>query len=180
MTRATLIIHATDGLDGPIRAEFDVTSLDDNATIELTPTEVHVHTKTEPTVTPYVESEELGDLPFDPRDSDASLAMFEWLRKHGRLIKVGALDGTGYLFVYQEPKGTTKEGYTAGAEMGERIVDKVLETQEGQEPVETSLCSKCLSPVKYRFGEPVVRQEVPEGTDPAVCDDGGPHVPLPL
>lgn len=86
----------------------------------------------------------------DQRDSEAALAMLEFLLKSGRLNRVGVLDGgQGYLFVYQEPKGSTKQGYKPGATQGDRIVDSALDKQResGAVPSKRGLCALCLSAV---------------------------------
>lgn len=87
----------------------------------------------------------------DPADSDAALAMLDFLLKTGRLGRVGVLDGGGgYLFMYQEPKGSTKQGYKPGATQGDRIVDEAVEAQRaaGNAPTKRGMCPNCYSVVK--------------------------------
>lgn len=93
----------------------------------------------------------------DPRDSEASMAMYAWLTKYGRLHRVGTLDGgLGHLFQYVEPKGTTKEGYVAGGTKGDQIVDQALSQAQaangGAEPAQQGLCKHCLSVIKQAAG----------------------------
>jgi hypothetical protein len=94
----------------------------------------------------------------DPADSDAALAMLDFLLKTGRLGRVGVLDGgQGYLFMYAEPKGTTKAGYRPGATQGDRIVDGALQEQRasGVPASEKGMCTGCLSVVR-KDGDVVV------------------------
>ena len=87
----------------------------------------------------------------DPADSEAALEMLDWLLKTGRLGRVGVLDGgQGYLFMYQEPKGSTKQGYRPGATQGDRIVDEAVEAQRaaGKAPAKRGMCPHCFSVVK--------------------------------
>lgn len=87
----------------------------------------------------------------DPADSDAALLMLDWLLQNARLHRVGVLDGgQGYLFVYQEPQGSTKEGYRPGATQGGRIVDDTLAAQResGAQPRQKGLCQYCFSGVE--------------------------------
>lgn len=85
----------------------------------------------------------------DPTDSDAALAMLDWLMQYKRLQRVGVLDGgQGYLFVYAEPKGSTKAGYVPGGTAGGRIVDDTLDKQrQTGPPKKQGLCSGCYSAV---------------------------------
>lgn len=94
-------------------------------------------------------SEVLDNL--DPNDSEAALDMLDWLLQHQRLHRVGVLDGgQGYLFVYQEPQGSTKEGYRPGATVGDRIVDDTLAAQResGAVPRQKGICKYCFSGVE--------------------------------
>lgn len=114
----------------------------------------------------------------DPRDSEAALAMLDWLLRNGRLHKIGVLDGgQGYMFIYQEPKGTSKQGYTPGGTQGDRIVDKAVEQQReaGTAPKgRSTMCKKCFSAV-------VIDGEGKALTDDASaspeCSEGGLHDP---
>lgn len=86
----------------------------------------------------------------DATDSEAALAMLNWLLKNKRVQRVGVLDGgNGYLFCYQEPKGSTKAGYKPGATKGDRIVDQAVDKQResGAEAAERGLCEHCFSAV---------------------------------
>jgi len=86
----------------------------------------------------------------DPRDSDAALAMLDFLLRTQRLHRVGVLDGgQGYLFMYQEPQGSTKQGYRPGATQGDRIVDEAVEAQRaaGSTPAKRGMCPHCFSVV---------------------------------
>lgn len=99
----------------------------------------------------------------DPADSDAALAMLDFLLKTGRLGRVGVLDGgQGYLFMYSEPKGATKQGYKPGATQGDRIVDGALESQRasgnGVPASEKGMCPNCLSVVR-KEGDQIVDDE---------------------
>jgi hypothetical protein len=116
----------------------------------------------------------LGAL--DPRDSNVSLAMLQWLQENGRVHKMGTLDQplSGYIYFYNEPKGTTKEGYTPGGTQGGRMVDKAKEqiaTSGVPLPGKKGMCPKCMR---------LVREE-PDGSlvaeidDTADCVGGGAH-----
>lgn len=121
--------------------------------------------------------EVLADV--DPRDSDAALEMLDWLLRNGRLNKVGVLDGgQGYLFVYQEPKGSSKQGYIPGGTQGDRIVDEAVQKQRdaGAAPKgKSTMCKKCFSAVIVD-AEGNVFGDDPEAS--AKCSaDGGAHDP---
>lgn len=105
----------------------------------------------------------------DPRDSEASLAMYAWLTRHQRLIKVGTLDGVGHLLAYQEPKGTTRAGYVAGGTQGERIVDAAVEQAKasGATPVRRGMCARCLSIVREEADGNIV---LDDGADDGTCE----------
>jgi len=110
----------------------------------------------------------------DPRDSDAALAMYEWLHKNGRLHVIGQLHGAGYLETYQEPKGATKAGYAPGATTGGRMVDAAVDKarEGGQAPVKKGLCPHCYSAVyKHVSGAIMLDQDdaLTKG-DGDVCD----------
>lgn len=115
----------------------------------------------------------------DPRDSEAALAMLDWLLRNKRLNRVGTLDGgQGYLFVYQEPKGTSKEGYVPGGTQGGRVVDDALDKQReaGVTPKgPSSLCKKCYSAVRTLDDGSVVLDDASE--DAKCSADGGAHDP---
>lgn len=109
----------------------------------------------------------------DPADSEAALAMLDFLLKTGRLNRVGVLDGgAGYLFVYQEPKGSTKQGYKPGATQGDRLVDEAVEAQRaaGKKPVKQGMCVHCYSVVSLH-SEGVLVLDEPDGTDGATCSN---------
>ena len=113
----------------------------------------------------------------DPTDSEAALAMLDWLVKNKRLGRVGVLDGgQGYLFVYSEPKGSTKAGYTPGATQGGRIVDEVLDKQReaGTKPVVKGLCVGCFSIVR-ETDEGIRLDDNENVSDPFACTSGQPH-----
>lgn len=116
----------------------------------------------------------------DPRDSEAALAMLDFLLKTGRLGRVGVLDGGhGYLFTYAEPKGTTKAGYRPGATQGDRIVDAAVDKQraEGVKPVKQGVCGKCVSAIYQKDGDAAPRLADEEDfTKAVVCPaDGDMH-----
>lgn len=113
----------------------------------------------------------------DPRDSETAQKLFVWLQKTGRLHRVGTLDEVGYMLVYSEPKGSSKEGWTHGGTQGDRIVNDALEkAQAAGAPNLRGLCSKCFSPVTKQSQDGAVLAESPrEGDDPAECPAGGPH-----
>lgn len=112
----------------------------------------------------------------DPRDSEAALQMLDWLLTNARLHRLGTLDRGGYLFAYQEPKGSTKEGYTPGATQGDRIVDKAVEEARasGAAPKgRATMCKKCFSAV-------VIQEDgtaLLDGDGSAICSAGGAHDP---
>lgn len=112
----------------------------------------------------------------DPRDSEAALAMLDFLMKTQRLARVGILDGgQGYLFMYQEPKGTTKAGYRPGATQGDRIVDEAVEAQRatGAAPVKRGMCPFCISLVKDVDGTITLDDDnQPNGEQCAGAPDG--------
>jgi len=115
----------------------------------------------------------------DPRDSDSALKLFNWLRDNARLHKVATLDQGGYLFLYQEPDGSSRQGYVAGGTQGDQIVDNALEKAQaaGGKP-NKGLCRLCYSPI-VQVGDNKPEAESPRpGTDPAECPaaDGGSHV----
>lgn len=108
----------------------------------------------------------------DPRDSDAALAMLDFLLKTGRLHRVGVLDGgQGYLFVYQEPKGASKQGYTPGSTQGDRIVDAAVDQQraEGKKPSKRGLCPHCYSAVCRVDDGPITLDDDTNVKDAEVC-----------
>lgn len=109
----------------------------------------------------------------DPRDSEAALAMLDWLLKSGRLQRIGVLDGNqGYLFGYVEPKGSTKQGYRPGGTEGDRIVDQAVDQARetgAPRPDRQGMCPKCMT-VVAAFGEQIVDET---GND--TCPNGGTH-----
>lgn len=109
----------------------------------------------------------------DPRDSEAALAMFNWLADNGRFGIVGQLNGGGYLLHYTEPKGTSKAGYSPGATQGGRMVDQAVQKAKdaGAKPRQTGMCDQCWSAVEKRDDGSVVT----DGTDDSVCPSGGAH-----
>lgn len=115
--------------------------------------------------------EALADV--DPADSEAALAMLDFLLKTGRLNRVGVLDGgNGYLFAYVEPKGSTKAGYRPGGTQGDRIVDEALEKQRNSDaprPTRQGMCPGCMSAVAEISG--AIVNEAGSST----CTNGGPH-----
>lgn len=107
----------------------------------------------------------------DPRDSDTALMMLDWLAQTGRLMRVGTLEGgQGYLYMYGEPKGTTKAGYRPGGTQGDRIVNEAVEHQR-QHGVKrkTGVCSSCFSAVYQQEGDDTILLDDPDATNPAVC-----------
>lgn len=114
----------------------------------------------------------------DPADSESALKLFHWLRDNHRLHKVATLDlqgAGGYLFMYQEPPGSDREGYTAGGTDGDRIVDEALsKAGAGGKPLK-GLCRKCYSAIS-KVGDGPIEADTPRaGTDPAACGSGGAH-----
>lgn len=111
----------------------------------------------------------------DPADSEAALAMLDFLLRTGRLGRIGVLDGgQGYLFMYQEPKGSTKQGYVPGGTKGDQIVDQAVEAQRaaGKKPVKQGMCMHCFSVVSE--GEDGVL--INAATNDALCPgSGGEH-----
>lgn len=118
----------------------------------------------------------LGDVlnQIDPRDSDAALAMFQWLVDNKRMNRIGMLDGGGYLLHYSEPKGTTKAGYTPGGTKGGRMVDQALEQTKaaGGKPADRGMCGKCYSVVIKQDDGTVT---LDDDTASASCSSGGAH-----
>jgi hypothetical protein len=113
----------------------------------------------------------------DPADSEAALGMLDFLLKTGRLNRVGVLDGgQGYLFMYQEPKGSTKQGYRPGATQGDRIVDEAIDAQRatGRKPIKQGLCPKCMSAVG-EISEGTIVDETGATECPAAGPQGGLH-----
>lgn len=117
----------------------------------------------------------------DPTDSESALVLFEWLKKNARLLRAGTLDLgglSGYLFMYQEPKGATREGWTAGGTTGDRIVEESLKRAEesGVQATERGLCPKCYSAVRREPDSSEIVLEVADGDlNPAICSAGGEH-----
>lgn len=108
----------------------------------------------------------------DPRDSEAALAMLDWLLRNGRLNRVGVLDGgQGYLFVYKEPRGTTKAGYKPGATQGDRIVDAAVDAQRasGVRPAKRGMCPHCMSAVRDTEDGTIVLDGVDDEESPELC-----------
>lgn len=117
----------------------------------------------------------------DPRDSEAALAMLDFLLTTGRLNRVGVLDGgQGYLFVYHEPKGTTKAGYRPGGTQGDRIVDAAVDKAraDGKVPAKRGVCGKCVSAIYQGESDDTPRLEGEDDfTKAVVCAaDGDTHV----
>lgn len=109
----------------------------------------------------------------DPRDSEAALAMLDWLLQTNRLGRVGVLDGgAGYLFMYQEPQGSTKQGYIPGATQGDRIVDQAVEAQRasGKAPAKRGMCPHCLSVVRDDQGQVVLDDDTANAVCPSSPD----------
>lgn len=108
----------------------------------------------------------------DPADSEAALAMLDFLLTTGRLHRVGVLDGEqGYLFVYREPQGATKAGYRPGATRGDQIVDQMVEQQRanGAKPTRRGLCPHCMSVVKEDTEGLIVADVEGAGTAAGSC-----------
>lgn len=110
----------------------------------------------------------------DPRDSNAALAMYQWLVDNKRFQRIGILDGGGYILHYQEPKGTTKAGYTPGGTTGGRMVDAAVEKAKdaGVKPAHRGLCTKCFSAVVQEDDGTVT---LDDGSANTVCSAGGTH-----
>lgn len=111
----------------------------------------------------------------DPRDSEAALAMLDWLLQNQRLHRVGVLDGgQGYLFVYSEPKGTSKAGYRPGATQGDRIVDAAVEQQRAHGTKrKTGMCPHCLSAVVQLEGDEKIYLD--DDQNPTSTCENGPN-----
>lgn len=110
----------------------------------------------------------------DPRDSDTALKLFNWLKDNSRLHRVATLEQGGYLFLYQEPEGASRQGYTAGGTQGDRIVDDALEKAQatGGKPLK-GLCKHCLSSIS-QVGSSAPEAEQPRpGTNPTECSGNG-------
>lgn len=111
----------------------------------------------------------------DPRDSETALKLFNWLRDNARLHKVATLDQGGYLFLYQEPEGSSRQGYVAGGTQGDQIVDDALDKARASgTKVLKGLCRKCFSPISQGDG-PAEAESPRPGTNPAECPEGGQH-----
>lgn len=120
----------------------------------------------------------LADL--DPRDSEAALAMLDYLLRTGRLNRVGVLDGgQGYMFIYKEPKGTTKAGYRPGGTQGDRLVDAAVDAQRasGQRPAKRGMCPQCLSAVRDTEDGTIVLDD-PENPTPECSGSDSGHLML--
>lgn len=112
----------------------------------------------------------------DPRDSETALKLFNWLRDNSRLHKVASLEQGGYLFLYQEPEGSSKQGYVVGGTQGDRIVDDALEKAQASGPrAVKGLCPKCFSPVAKVGDGPIEAESPKPGTNAAECAAGGEH-----
>lgn len=110
----------------------------------------------------------------DPKDSDAALMMLQWLIDTGRMQNIGTINGGGYMFHYQEPKGTTKAGYTPGATKGGRMVDQALDEAKaaGAKPRKTGMCDQCWSAVEQQEDGTIV---LDDDTRSSICSAGGKH-----
>lgn len=114
----------------------------------------------------------------DERDSEAALQMLDWLLETGRLRRVGVLDGgQGYLFVYEEPRGTTKAGYRPGATQGDRIVDAAIEQQRalGAKPVKRGMCPHCFSVVALLDDDKIVLDDDESANETCAASPTGSH-----
>lgn len=114
----------------------------------------------------------------DPRDSEAALAMLEWLHQNGRMQVIGNLAGGGYLWHYAEPKGTSKQGYVPGGTKGGRMVDEALDKARasGATPAKRGMCDKCFSVVVQHDDGTVTTDDANEhGAPTAGCSAGGTH-----
>lgn len=115
----------------------------------------------------------------DPRDSESHIEILTFLQERARLHKAGTLDNVGYLFVYQEPKGASREGWSAGGTQGDRIVDDALAQarQSGGHSLK-GLCRHCFSAIlQEETADQPVAESPRAGADPSVCEknDNGPH-----
>jgi hypothetical protein len=110
----------------------------------------------------------------DPKDSDTALMLLQWLIDTGRMQNIGTINGGGYLFHYQEPKGTTKAGYTPGATKGGRMVDQALDQakESGAKPRKTGMCDQCWSAVEQQEDGTIV---LDDDTKSSICSAGGKH-----
>lgn len=112
----------------------------------------------------------------DPRDSEAALAMLDWLLRNQRLHRLGVLDGdTGYLFAYREPKGSSKQGYAPGATQGDRIVDAAVDQQRqsGATALKKGMCPQCYSAVRLEKEGDVLLDDDTPGVERATCSATG-------
>jgi hypothetical protein len=188
MTRATLIIH-DEKSNSDIEAKFVIEEESDRATVTLTETEVQINTQKQPTVTSGVLTQTgpiAGNGPvglksvlegLDPRDSESALQLYYWLVKYQRITKIGSLDGAGNLLFYQEPKGTTKEGYTPGVSVADQIVDAMVEKVGDQTPTKHGICSQCFSAVSQGADDAHPRKDDVEDESAYICSGSDtPHV----
>ncbi len=110
----------------------------------------------------------------DPRDSETHLALLQFLMDNKRIQIIGNLAGGGYLMHYQEPKGTSMEGYIPGGTKGGRMVDQALEQAKasGATAAKRGMCDKCYSVVIQQDDGSVVTDD---SSANATCSAGGTH-----
>lgn len=110
----------------------------------------------------------------DPRDSEAHLAILQFLIDNKRMQVIGSLAGGGYLFHYQEPKGTSMEGYMPGGTKGGRMVDQALDKAKasGATAAKRGMCDKCYSVVVQHDDGSVTTDDEAANT---ACSSGGTH-----
>lgn len=115
----------------------------------------------------------------DPRDSETAIKMFDWLRDNARLQKVATLDEGGYLFIYQEPKGSSREGWMAGGTQGDRIVDDAHKAavESGALKTVKGLCRHCFSAISQAGDNPPLAENPTGGASAQECPQNnlGPH-----
>lgn len=113
----------------------------------------------------------------DTRDSDTHIAVFKWLQERERVVRVGTLN-SGYIYQYQEPKGSSKEGYVLGGTQGDRMVDNALEAVNaaGAQPTKHGVCARCLKVVKQEGGGPIVTAADDDDVCPAGTDGDDLHI----
>lgn len=184
--KAELVIYdQTDTGGGPdqdVHALFDITDPAWEVTLTLKHDGVTMNSPVQPTVTalPSGTSDPLDAAlaAINPADSDAALKLLKWLEENGRVIRAGTLNGNGYMYLYREPKGSTRQGYTPGGTAGDKIVESALAAaKEHNAGAERGICSKCMSAVRQEPDAKPVLEDAVEGADPAVCtDDQGEHV----
>lgn len=151
-----------------------IRALIDQRLSELTGQDVSVSLPGDPGTPAPQQTASLSDIldGIDPKDSDSAMELFGWLVDNGRLNRVATLTQGGYLFIYQEPEGSSKQGWVAGGTTGDRIVDDALDQARGSGPAAAKgLCKHCYSAIQRTATDEFPQAENPRpGEDPGVCD----------